>query len=472
MATPPSERHAPVQFLRALGPLEGVAIVVGTTIGSGIFLTPATIAEKLGPYGFGAILGVWVLCGALSLAGALAYAELGALFPRAGGQYVYLREAFGPLWGFLFGWVEFWVARAGGIAAVAVAFARYVAVFTNQGGEWAERSTAFLAICVLTAVNYLGVRGGGAVQTLFTATKVGALLALVICSFGLPGGSAEHWQPLWNPAAGAAGLISAVGFAMVQSLWSYDGWTNGAAVSEEMKNPQRDVPRSLLIGTAIITAIYVSANIAYHYVLPLERIQGSERVAADVAGRLFGSEVGVRLLAAAVLMSTFGAINGSLLSGTRIFYAMARDGLFFQEMGQLHLRFRSPHWSILFQGIWASALVLVPFDWVLNPLFHWKQEARLYDQLLAYVVFASWAFYGLTVAGLFRLRMTQPDLPRPYSAWGYPVVPGLFVLTSGAFVLHTLVSQPGEALAGVAILLLGIPAYRFWARRSAEPAQP
>ncbi len=466
--SPPTAADGKPQFLRALGPLEGVAIVVGTTIGSGIFVTPSKIAEKLGPFGFGAILGVWILCGLLSLAGALAYAELGALFPRAGGQYVYLREAFGPFWGYLFGWMEFWVARAGGIAAVSVVFAQYSVLFTHQEGEWAERWTAFLVILVLTTVNYLGVRWGGAVQTLFTATKVGALLALVVCAFGMPAGNAGNWQPLFSSGDGSMTLLAAVGFTMVRCLFAYDGWTNGAAVAEEMKNPQRDVPRALLGGTLVIAALYISANVAYHYLLPMHQVAGSSRVAADAAGKLFGSEIGSRLLAAAVMMSTFGAVNGSLLTGTRIFYAMARDGLFFREMGELHLRFRSPHWSILFQGLWAAALVIIPFDGMIHRVFGWKSEAPLYDQLITYVIFASWGFYGLTVAGLFRLRRLHPDMPRPYRAWGYPVIPALFVLTSGAFVLHTLISQPAEAAAGVGLLLLGVPAYLAWKRSAAR----
>jgi APA family basic amino acid/polyamine antiporter len=451
------------QLVRALGPLEGVCIVVGTTIGSGIFITPAKIAENVGPFGFGAILGVWVICGLLSLAGALVYAELAAMFPRAGGQYVYLREAYGPLWGFLYGWMEFWVARAGSCAALGVAFARYAAVFTGGEGDWAQRWTAFLVVVILTCVNYAGVRWGGTVQTVFTATKVFALAALVVCAFALPGGSAENWQPFTNAGGwerlGFAGLAAGLGVAMIQSLWAYDGWANAATVSEEMKNPQRDTPRALVGGTLLIIGLYLAANLAYHYVLPLGQVAAAERVAADVAGTLLNPELGVRLLAAAVMISTFGALNGVMLTGPRVFYAMARDRMFFSQLGELHGTFRSPHIAILFQGLWAAALILIPFDALLNPLFHWKEDARLYDQMLTFVIFGSWGFYAMTVWAVVRLRKLRPELDRPYRTWGYPVTPILFLATSMAFMVNALREQPGEALAGLVLVGLGVPVY-------------
>jgi basic amino acid/polyamine antiporter, APA family len=475
------------RFDRALGPVEGLSIVVGTVIGSGIFLTPATIARTAGEHGFGTILLVWIVCGLLSLGGALAYAELAAMFPRAGGQYVFLREAYGPLWGFLFGWMEFWVARAGSIATLAVAFATYARTFyddyfpmlptvgagSGDGTPWDVRWSAFLVIFVLTVINYLGVRWGGAIQSLFTATKVGALITLIACSFGLPGGSAANWQPLWS--GGWSGmlptgvLMGAIGAAMIQSLWAYDGWANGAAVSEEIKNPQRNVPVALFLGTLICAAIYISATVAYHYVLPLTAAAQSSAVAADAAARLSGEygrpDLGRGLISAAVMISTFGAVNGTLLTGPRIFYAMARDGHFFEEMGLLHPRFRTPFWSIRFVGLWAGLLVLVPWSEILNRLLGWRLEKPLFDQLLTFVVVTSWAFYALTVAGLLVLRRTRPDAERPYRTWGYPVVPALFVVTAIAFVSHSFVTQWVEAAAGIAIVALGVPAYRWWDRR-------
>lgn len=451
-------------FSRALGPVEGACIVIGTVIGSGIFLVPASVARDAGSWGFGTILLIWIVCGLLSLAGALSYAELSAMFPRAGGQYVYLREAYGPLWAFLFGWMEFWVARAGSVAALAVAFAHYAGVFTHQDGDWGVRWTAFIMIFTLTVVNYLGVRWGGTVQVLFTATKVAALGALIVCAFALPGGDAKNWQPWFASGnGGLAGLPVVIGTVMIAVLWAYDGWANGAAVSEEMKQPQRDVPRALFFGTSIIMVLYLLANFAYHFTLPLSEINGNERVAGAVAERLFGP-VGGGLVSAAVMISTFGATNGLMLTGPRIFYAMSRDGVFFPEMGELHTRFRTPHWAILFQGLWAGLLVLVPFNDLLNALFHWHLDTPLYDQLFTFVIFPSWAFYGMTVAGVFVLRRNRPELVRPYRAWGYPVVPVFFILTALAFVAHTLFHQPLESLAGIGIIALGLPAYAGWNR--------
>ncbi|HTE18489.1 MAG TPA: amino acid permease, partial [Armatimonadota bacterium] len=380
---------------------------------------------------------------------------------------VYLREAYGPLWGFLFGWMEFWVARAGSVATVAVGFAIYAGYFTHLEGDWGVRWTAFLVVFALTVINYLGVRWGGAIQVLFTATKVAALGALVVCAIGLPGGSVSHLQPFWSAGAGGAGpLASAVGLAMINVLWAYDGWANGAAVSEEMKDPQRNVPRALLAGTALVTAIYLAVNLAYHYVLPMAAVASAARVIADAAHVLLGP-VGAGLAAAAVLISTFGSVNGMLLTGPRIFHAMARDRLFFREMGELHPRFRTPHTSILFQGLWSSVLILVPFNDILNRLFGWKLTTPLFDQLLAFVVFASWLFYGMTVAGLLVQRKTRPTAERPYRAWGAPWVPLLFVLTSIAFVLYALVDKPVEAVGGLLIVLSGLPAYWWWNRRQA-----
>lgn len=450
--------------LAALGPVEGACIVVGTVIGSGVFIVPQTVAAKVGEYGFGMVMLAWIVGGVLSLAGALSYAELAAMFPRSGGQYVFLSEAFGRFWGFLYGWVEFWVARAGSIAALAVAFARYAGHFTRHEGEWGTRWTAFLVIFVLTLVNYLGVRWGGTVQVVFTATKVGALIALTACAFGLPIGDRQNLEPVWRlPEDGWEGLVPAFGAAMIAVLWAYDGWSNGAAVAEEMKHPKRDAPRALAFGTLTLTAIYLLANLGYHYVLPMESIVAEDRVAGAVAGALFGP-IGAGLLAAAVMISTFGAVNGLLLTGPRIFYAMSRDGVFFRNLGHLHERFRTPHLAIVFQGMWAAFLVLVPFNEVAERLFGWNLTQPLYDQLFTYVMFVSWLFYGLSVVGLIVLRVRRPDLPRPYRVPGYPVVPMLFVLASVAFVVHTLYTQRVESLGGLLILLLGIPAYWSWKR--------
>jgi len=474
------------RFDRALGPVEGTSIVIGTVIGSGIFITPAKIAASAGQFGFGTILLVWIVCGILSLSGALAYAELAAMFPRSGGQYVYLREAYGDLWAFLYGWMEFWVARAGSIAALAVAFALYASDFRRgllglgpgevESGDWGIRWTAFLAVFVLTGINYLGVRLGGVVQVLFTGTKILALVGLVACAFGLPGGSSQNWLPLWTDGGMQNGLdwgivLSACGAAMISSLWAYDGWANGAVVAEEMKDPQRNVPRSLIIGTLTLTVIYILANLAYHYLMPMSQVAGSQKVIVTAASKLFGDgRVALALAAGVVMISTFGAANGTLLTGPRIFHAMARDRLFFHQMAFLHPRFRTPYWSILFQGLWACLLILVPFNEFINPLLGWEKDLALFDQLITFVIFASWVFYGTSVAAVMVLRRRRPDLPRPYRAWGYPVLPFLFVLTSIGFVANTIRTQPKEALAGVLIVLFGIPAFFWW--KSRNPAEP
>lgn len=472
MSTSSAETSTP-GFRREIGPFTGACIVVGTVIGSGIFLTPSTIASKVGPFGTGAILFVWCFCGLLSLAGALAYAELGAMFPRAGGQYVFLREAYGPLVAFLYGWMEFWVARGGSIAALAVAFSRYAAYFTGADDPTSKRWTSFLIIVLLTAINYFGVRFGGWVQMLFTGAKVGALSLLVLCAFLLPGGSPANWQPVINPAGGDFSvLIGAMGLAMIQALWAYDGWTNGVAPAEEMRDPQRTIPRALLGGTLTIMGIYLAANLAYHYALPMQTLAESKRVSSDVMdlvlGPFLGVGIGGGLMAAAVMASTFGAVNGLLLTGPRIFFAMARDRLFFDAMGRLHVKHGTPYASILILGIWSAFLVLFPFDQALATLgVRLKSDlGDQFDDLLTFVIFGSWVFYGLSVAAVMVLRKSRPDAERPYRAWGYPWVPALFVVTSVAFVAHTLVTQWVQSLAGVGIVLLGLPAYWRWTRRA------
>jgi basic amino acid/polyamine antiporter, APA family len=472
----PSLRSPSSGFDRALGPVEATSLVIGTVVGAGIFVVPPLVAQAAGPYGAGAVLLVWALCGLLSLAGALAYAELAASFPRAGGQYVFLREAFGPLPAFLFGWMEFWLARAGSMGVAAVIFAHYAGHFTHLEGEWGLRWTAFLLVFALTLVNYLGVRSGGAVQVLCAALKVAALGALVACAFGLPEGSAANLQPLWTGAGvEAGGLVGALGTAMIAALWAFNGWANGAAVSEEMREPRRDVPRALVRGMLLVTGLYLAVNLAYLWVLPVTGVASSGDAATAVAEALFGP-VGAGLAAVTVMAAAFGSVNGLLLSGPRLFYAMARDGLFFREIGELHPRFRTPHLAVLFQGLWAGFLILIPYGELFGLLFGWRPETPLYAQLFTLVLFASWAFYGLTVAGMLLLRRRRPELARPYRAWGYPAVPLLFVLGSVAFTAHVLLTRPAESLAGVCVVLLGLPAFWWWSRRqepetAAEPLE-
>ncbi|MDM7924712.1 MAG: amino acid permease [bacterium] len=445
----------PPSLLRALGPVATVAVFVGSVVGSGIFLVPNTIAGQIP--GFLAIVLVWTVAGLLSWAGALSYAELGGMIPDAGGQYAYLREAYGRFPAFLFGWTEFLVVKAGSIAAVAVAFAMYVGYFVPQDLRTAYHATvyplgvaipeigvklvAMACIVLLSAVNAAGVRAGGWVQNVFTFLKVGALLGLVIAIFAFAKPPADVFRPLW-PGAGGSDLFRAFGLAMVAALWSYDGWNNTTYMAGEVIDPKKNVPLALAAGSVIVLGLYLAANAAYAYALPIRDIAASRLVAADAA-RVFMGSFGGGVISAAVLVSTFGTVNGMVLSGPRVTYAMARDGVFFSRLADVHPRFRTPHVSILVQAVWACLLTL----------------SGRFDQLFTYVIFAAWIFYGLTASAVFVLRRKRPDAARPVRTWGYPVVPAAFILVAAAFVINTLVSDPRDSLMGLCIVCLGLPVY-------------
>jgi APA family basic amino acid/polyamine antiporter len=451
-------------LLRALGPVATVAVFVGSVVGSGIFLVPNTIAGQLP--GFLAIVLVWTVAGLLTWAGALSYAELGGMIPDAGGQYAYLREAYGRLPAFLFGWTEFLVVKAGSIAAVAVAFAMYAGYFVPPDlqnayhvtvrplgipiPEIGVKAAAIACILLLSAVNAIGVKAGGWVQNVFTFLKVGALAGLIIAVFAFAKPPEGVFRPLW-PSAGSTDLFKAFGVAMVAALWAYDGWNNTTYMAAEVINPKRNVPLALAVGSAIVLALYLAANAAYAYALPLQTIASSRLVAADAATAFMGS-VGGGIVSAVVLVSTFGTVNGMVLSGPRVTYAMARDGVFFGRMGNVHPRFRTPHVSILVQAAWACLLTL----------------SGRYDQLFTYVIFAAWMFYGLTASAVFVLRRKRPDAARPVRTWGYPVVPAAFILVAAAFVLNTLVSDPRDSLMGLCIICLGLPVYFILKTRAAK----
>ncbi len=459
----------PARFDRALGPVEATCLVLGTVVGPGIFVVPGLVAQAAAPYGAGAALLVWALCGLLSLGGAVAYAELAGMFPRAGGQYAFLREAFGPLPAFLFGWMEFWLARAGSMAVAAVIFAHYAGTFTHLDGEWGVRWTAFLVVFVLTLVNYVGVRASATVQVLCTSLKIAALGALAVCAFGMVHGGASNLTPLsLPPAAGPGAVFEAFGAAAVAALWAFNGWANGATVAEELREPRRDGPRALVRGMLLVVALYLLLAAGCHYVLPVPILASGGDVVMDVAARLFGP-VGPALAAVTAMIAAFGTINGLLLSGPRVFYSMARDGLFFAEVEELHPRFRTPHLGVLFQGLWAGFLLLFPYGAVFEAFFGWRPETPLFQQLFTLVLFASWGFYALTVAGMMRMRVLRPEAERPYRAWGYPVVPGLFVAGAVLFMGHVLAEHPAESVGGLAVVLLGLPAYWAWSRRGEAP---
>lgn len=460
------EQSKEPQLLRALGLKEGLAIHLSAIIGSGIFVVPATIAAHL--HSMGPILLVWVLGGMLTLFGALTVAELSSLLPKAGGPYVYLRNSFGRVWGYMFSWNHFFINTAGSLAAIAVAFATYLGYFfpsfSSQNPllshsvlvlgyplEITIRGTqlvAMLVITVATLVNVRGVRFGGWVTNIFTMAKVLALLALIVAVFSSGKGSVSNFVPWW-PEHWSKELTSAFGLAMISVLWSYEGWTTVTQSAGEIKNPEKNVPRSLLIGTLMIILLYLGVNLAYVYVIPLEQMAGSQRIAADAASIVLGP-LGTSLIIAGILCSTFGTINNSFLSDARSMYAAGADQTFAPGFGKVHPRFRTPFVSIIALGLWSALLTL----------------SGTYDQIASYVVFGSWMFYALTALSVIILRKKMPDAPRAYKAWGYPYATLLFVAAAGWFLYSTLVEDSRDAIIGIVLLLLSLPFYFYWSRKN------
>jgi APA family basic amino acid/polyamine antiporter len=432
------------QLLRALGLWEATAIVMGVMIGTAVFIVPAEITREVGSPR--AALAVWTVGGLLSLFGALSFAELAAMMPQAGGQYVYLREAYGSLIGFLCGWTFFWAAQSGGISVLAVGFAQYLADFVPLS-PWQQKAAAAASIVLFTAINYRGVREGGVVQSLLTGLKVGAIVALIILGYLLVAGPPKGVPSL--PAPRGAGFVPSFGVAMVAALWAYDGWNTCTFAAGEVKRPERNLPLALILGTGSVIVIYLGLNLVYYHVLTLPEVAQSPRVAAEAAVRIFG-RTGSYLVSLAIIISTLGSLNGSILAAPRVYYAMAQDGLFFRWCAAVHPRFRTPHLALIVQGLWAVLVVAL----------------GTYEQLFTYVVFAAWVFYGLTGFAVIILRRKRPDLPRPYRVFGYPVVPIVFVLTSTWFIVNTLVEKPMESGMGSLIVAVGVPVYLIWKRRS------
>jgi len=441
---PPTAIPEQPPLLRALGLWETTAIVMGIMIGSAIFIVPAEVTREVGSER--AALCVWIISGVLSLFGALSFAELASMFPQAGGQYVYLREAYGHLVSFLCGWTFFLAVQSGGISTVAVGFAQYLAdFFPISPGQ--QKLAASLSIVVLTAINYRGVREAGWLQSVLTGAKVGAMVALVALGYALIHGPATGAVKLPTPAGW--GFLSSFGVAMVAALWAYDGWNNGTFAGDEVKKPERNIPLGLILGTGGVVVIYVLLNLVYYHVLPLSTVAQSPRVAADAGMRLFG-RAGAHWVSLAVIVAMLGCVNGMILAGARVYYAMARDGLFFRWCGNVHPKFRTPHLSLLFQAAWAILLVLL----------------GTFEQLFTFVIFAGWIFYALTALGVIVLRHTRPELPRSYRVSGYPYVPVAFVLAAVVFILNTILARPLEAGIGCGIVTLGVPAYLIWKHRS------
>jgi APA family basic amino acid/polyamine antiporter len=449
-------------LVRGLGVWDATLLVIGSVLGGGIFITTGDMARVLPHEGM--ILLVWVVGGLLTLAGALTYAELGVLFPRAGGIYHFLKEAYGPLPGFLYGWACFAVVFSGGIAGIAVGAAEYVGAFVPfsstanalasislGGATWTlsgAQAVAAAVILVLTLVNWLGLREGALLQGALTVLKIGAVVFFVAAAFLVP---ARASVALAAPLP-AGSLLTAFGVAMVAALWSYDGWYGVTMSAGEMRDPARHLPIGLIAGTAACVAMYALLNVVYFRALPLGEVAGSARVGEAAATALFGAGGG-RLLAAAVLLSGLGCLASTILYASRLYLPMAEDGVFFRGLAAVGPRFRTPGRSLWAQGVWSSLLAL----------------SGTYDQLYTYAIFVGVVFHVATGAAVFVFRRRIPDAPRAYRVWGYPVVPALFIFASLALVANTLVERPVESLLGLALLALGLPAYAYWRRAAAGP---
>lgn len=451
-----SEPEQP-KLAERLGLPTAIAVVVGSIIGSGIFLVPQRIAFILGDAGW--IIAVWIFGGLLSLAGALTSAEIAGMIPAAGGQYVYFREIYNGFIAFLYGWTTFIVYQTGSIAAIAVAFAKYLGFFFPSLGNWSLGFGIFVmpevgiklvaigAILFVTTVNYFGVQFGGFVQQLFTYLKVLAIAGIVVTCFAF-GTRGEHlYTPFFGSFHGTS-MLSAFGIALVAVLWAYDGWNSVTYLAGEVKNAQRNIPIALVAGTIAVILIYVLANLAYMYALPVSQIAHSQLVASDAISQFFGKS-GAALIAVAVMISTFGTVNATTMTTARVYFAMAKDKLFFNRISLVHPKYKTPHVSLVVQGFWASVLTLT----------------GTYDQLFTYVIFASWLFYALGTFGIFVLRRKRPDAPRPYRTIGYPFVPMAFVIVAVWFVYNTVITDPRDSLIGLGLVLLGLPAYFYWRKK-------
>ena len=451
--------------------IDSTSIIVGTMIGSGIFLAPALIAGIAveGRLGAGSFLGIWLIGGLLTLCGALSFAELAAAMPRDGGQYIYLREAYSPMWGFLYGWTLFTIIQCGFIAAVAIGFANYVGVFLPIVGPrqiifhagWVSISAvqvvAILLICGLTWANEHGLRTASRTQNLLTAGKLAALFVLLVVALTGGRGDWRHFQPL-APAAINAATMAAFSVGLSKALFAYDSWNIVTFLAAETREPAKTLPRALVLGTAGVTLIYTLANLAYLYILPIGTAAAvtGQRIAAAVAQITLGP-AGVFFIAAAIVISTAGCVNGLVFTGPWLYQTMARDGLFFGGAEKVDAKTGTPVRSLRYQALWAVVLVLTgSFG---------SRGAALYSDLLTFTSFASLFFNALTVAGLFILRRKQPDLPRPYRAAGYPFVPALYVAMAAFFLFFIAVGDPRNAGFGALLIVAGVPFYLRWSRR-------
>jgi APA family basic amino acid/polyamine antiporter len=455
------ENNKGPRLLRELNLLDTTLLVIGAVIGSGIFMTSGFIAEYLSSPGL--ILLVWLVGGVITLCGALSFAELGAMFPQAGGQYIYIREAYGHWAGFFFGWGFFWFIMCGGIATLAVGFAEFFGYFVPSlstqaiilhlnifGSAYslsAGQLVAIASIVVLTAVNYFGIKSGSVVQNIFTFLRLGSVAAIVI--FGLTLGKKAGLMHLDQLFAGGQGwsfsTLKLFGLALIAVLWTYDGWYSVNCTAEEIKKPERNIPLGLMVGALAVTLVYLLMNVVYILALPVEKMKGVTRIGELASTQLFGT-VATSIFSAAVMVSIFGCLSATILYGPRVYFAMSEDKAFFRSMAFIHPRYHVPTKALLGQAIWSCLLCLT----------------GTYQALYEYVVFALVIFFAATGFAVIVLRHKQPEKRRPYRAWGYPVIPLLFVLINIAIFFNTVVAQPIKSLIGLGIICLGIPAYLYW----------
>ena len=462
METRPKKTH----LVRGLGLTAAMMIVTGSMIGSGIFRKPATMAgQLLSPE---LLIIVWIAAGIITFIGALTNAEIAGMIDATGGQYVYFRKMYGDFIAFLYGWSIFAVIQTGSQAAIAYVFAEYLGYFFKYPQlpqsfqdfsifmpfvgdihpflDFGTKAVAILCILFLTGVNYLGVVIGGIVQTIVTFIKIASIIILSLLLFTFGQGSYANVYSGFNiPAETITNIISVIGLALAGAFWAYDGWNNVTFVAGEVKNPQRNIPLALLYGTLIVIAVYVLINIAFLYILPIDEMSKSPLVAASAAERIFGVN-GASIISIAVIISTFGALNGSILATARVQFAMARDRLFFSPLGKIHPKFGTPHVSLIIQGVWSCVLVL----------------SGSFDTISDYVIFAAWLFYMLGAYGVFVLRKKMPEVNRPYRVWGYPYTPIIFIIFSFLFLVNSIISDTQDAAMGSILILSGLPIYLYW----------
>lgn len=460
-----------LELVRGLGAWASAAIVVGTMIGTGIFLKPAEMARE-GRF-VSVVFAAWIVGAILSLFGALSFAELGAAIPEAGGEYAYLRRGFGPVWGFLFGWSHSIVSRPSSTSSIAAGLVRFVGFLLPAVGTpiftlhiaipgltgwippydfiftWAQ-PLAVAWLIIMTGVNYLGVRLGGAVQVLLTAIKIVSVIIVIGVAFFAPSPAAHASDPIW-PAALNAGVFSAFLAALAAALWAYDGWEDLNLVGSEVENPQRNFPRALIGGVFLVAAIYLLFSAACLKILPFSSVASSPHIASDVVEHVAGRGAAM-WITVAMAISAIGSMNSSILSGARVPYAMARDGIFFRIADGIHPKYRTPGRALVFQGTLASLMALT----------------GTFEELTNLFIFAGWIFYGLAVVALFRMRLTEPNLPRPYRCWGYPWIPGLFVAGALALTFNIWLERPGRSTIGLLLIVAGLPFYRWWAKHNKQ----